>query len=1277
MIFFLHFPKNLILFFCLFLNTFSYSQTPDWSWVDIENGQTNGILSYKITTDKFGFVYVAGMTYLPQSFGSTALGNSNDPVPFILKYNNKGDIIWALAATRSSTSGAIKIGDLKTDNKGNIYLIGSWSGSDITFGGQTLNYTSYNSYDGFIFKIDAGGNSIWNLKIGGDNQDFLYSMDIDDENHIYLTGTLRSSQTYIEYYQNGSIIHDTLYAASSGKDDILVIKYDEDGGLIWSKSFGTASAYEYAYAITVDENENTYIGGYWESATSTSFGSITVTKSGSNSSDEQFILKLDENGDEQWVKAAASGNDDRIYKLEIQSSAIYSLGRFNYTIAFDNTSFTSVASSIDMFLAKYDLDGNLKWAKQLGMSAGSELPNNLSIDNNENLFISGGHSSNDTLYFDAIAVSAQNSFDMFLAKYDSAGNAKWGISIGGNGVSTGGFPGVSCDNQNGIYFCGYFDNQNIIVLANDSFASTDSNYDIFVAALVDFSDTVSIYDTTAIYSFDNGGLYGGSSTDLTYSQNNRLFSGIETPVSLFISDDEATTWYKAFDNDSLEYTTNGIERGWSGKATKILTNQNNWVAVLTNHPKNKYSAVVISYNNGDTNTYKTAIDPLMLNNFGYGSYTASAIALSDYNLYAALGPCVVKIGSGAINSVTDITNILSAISGLPSTSTVNSIALANNANAYPYYIAIDENGDENGYNRLLYRFNGSTYAQINLPSTLNGIQAVFTHPTQTSGDTIFVTGIDINTSAYKIYRSFDAGINWSDVSYSSASDFLSDVDYSAYWNLSSSNNIILIIPGNAISKDLGATWDVLANEQTANVIKPDDLNTIVGSDKTVEISTTGTSGSFTRMPSYGLESLEVNKIARTESESIFYIATKTGLGYTKSYLDTTLSAGEKWTTPNGVFPLISDTIDFGAVAIDPTDSLHVIAGSKYGFYISTNGINFTTVAPTNFTSDNPQVKDIVLINHNTAIAVTGGDSAYDTGKGNIWRTIDGGLNWTNVSPSGFKSGNSIAIGSVGTDTAIYIGTGLLNVDTGYLYKSTDLGITWLRIKNGPTSMAGTSILGLPINDIAIDPRGKDTLYIAAGYENEYAFVLSFDGGETFIYLNSYTQKPYTSIAINRNNPDTVYTASGREIYLYDLLNNNFRFVFRGLPDEQIPDLMTGSILVGTTTGFYTFDPNLEPNPIDTLITNNHTENLNGIVVNVYPNPFSDEATIRLTLKDNADVAIDLYDLTGRKIQSIYKGKSEKGSTNYNFTANNLASGTYLINIKVNEAMGRRLLYHVE
>ncbi len=65
----------------------------------------------------------------------------------------------------------------------------------------------------------------------------------------------------------------------------------------------------------------------------------------------------------------------------------------------------------------------------------------------------------------------------------------------------------------------------------------------------------------------------------------------------------------------------------------------------------------------------------------------------------------------------------------------------------------------------------------------------------------------------------------------------------------------------------------------------------------------------------------------------------------------------------------------------------------------------------------------------------------------------------------------------------------------------------------------------------------------------------------------------------------------------------------------------------------------------------------------YPNPFNPETTIEFSLPFNSLVELDVYDILGRKINSLIKEELPAGLHRINFNAGNLSSGTYFYRIK--------------
>jgi hypothetical protein len=69
-------------------------------------------------------------------------------------------------------------------------------------------------------------------------------------------------------------------------------------------------------------------------------------------------------------------------------------------------------------------------------------------------------------------------------------------------------------------------------------------------------------------------------------------------------------------------------------------------------------------------------------------------------------------------------------------------------------------------------------------------------------------------------------------------------------------------------------------------------------------------------------------------------------------------------------------------------------------------------------------------------------------------------------------------------------------------------------------------------------------------------------------------------------------------------------------------------------------------------------------VNIYPNPVKDLATVTLTLKQNANVTVELTNLVGQQVLSLSKGNMSAGTQQFSLNASSLSSGAYFLTVKV-------------
>ena len=128
----------------------------------------------------------------------------------------------------------------------------------------------------------------------------------------------------------------------------------------------------------------------------------------------------------------------------------------------------------------------------------------------------------------------------------------------------------------------------------------------------------------------NLGLYGGMAIDLTYCNiNQRLFAGVNTPGSIFYTDDNGSNWTQPFQIDSLEYED--AQRGWGGGARKILTNSKGWVAVQTAQQGGTLTSAVVSYTEGDSGSFHTVMDKYLLHQI-HPDLDAQSVAQWDFRI---------------------------------------------------------------------------------------------------------------------------------------------------------------------------------------------------------------------------------------------------------------------------------------------------------------------------------------------------------------------------------------------------------------------------------------------------------------------------------------------------------------------------------------------------------------------------------------------------------------------------------------------------------------------
>ncbi|BDS14812.1 T9SS type A sorting domain-containing protein [Aureispira anguillae] len=344
--------------------------------------------------------------------------------------------------------------DVITDAAGNVYITGEFTGTvDFDPGIGTLNLNSGSTLYPSIFiqKLDANGNLVWAKSLGKSYADDMgYALALDEAGSLYITGVFSGPTDF-----NPSPWVDTLF--SNGGLDAFILKLDAGGNYQWAKALGGGNS-DYGYAITTDTFGYVYASGIFRLTADLDPGPAVqnVTSQGGW---DIYIEKLDTAGNLIWVKTIGGSSDEHIEDLITDHAGnIYLTGSFEGSPDFDPGAGTySIPSdgNEDIFVQKLDSSGNFVWVNTMGGSY-SDRAQCIKLDDAGNIYITGYFRG--TADFDPSPathnITGNGYQDIFIEKFDPAGNFLWVKTMGGTASDYG--EELVLDANNDIYVVGSF-----------------------------------------------------------------------------------------------------------------------------------------------------------------------------------------------------------------------------------------------------------------------------------------------------------------------------------------------------------------------------------------------------------------------------------------------------------------------------------------------------------------------------------------------------------------------------------------------------------------------------------------------------------------------------------------------------------------------------------------------------------------------------------------------------------------------------------------------------
>lgn len=484
---------------------------------------------------------------------------------------------------------------IKIDNNGDYVACGGYIGG-ISFDGTVLPGTG--SFNSFLSKHDKDGNLLWVVPGYGNGNSEAYDVAVDNNNNIYVTGYFRNNIDF-----NG------ITDSSPNEQNSYVAKFDSNGNIIWFEKFGSTVRNE-TYAIDVDSEGSIYLAGLFRGTTE--FVTTTLI---STTDPDSFILKLDPNGNEVWIRAGEGSSSSTGRAIDIDANDnVYLFGEFRNDLDYGGGQLVSAGGS-DLFLIKFDKNGNIIYQFRDGTGV-SEVAVKIKLDNQNNIYLTGWINGNTT--FGTINVSATGNTSVIL-KYNSSATIQWANSIGADGSD---FPrDLVLDNQTNVYVGGTF--AGTLVSINPSIVSSGSS-DLYISKF----DSDGNYDWTLTAT-------GGAATNetvygLAVDSFNTLFvigdiSGTVDFSGIIINSGSNTNTFiaNAFELVSIGVNTVNVATDGPFKATlngKIDSEGN---SAVTNR------GFVWDFNPSPT----IALNTKSSNGSGAGSFSESLIGLLPGTIY--------------------------------------------------------------------------------------------------------------------------------------------------------------------------------------------------------------------------------------------------------------------------------------------------------------------------------------------------------------------------------------------------------------------------------------------------------------------------------------------------------------------------------------------------------------------------------------------------------------------------------------------------------------------
>ena len=531
--------------------------------------------------------------------------------------------------------------------------------------------------------------------------------------------------------------------------------------------------------------------------------------------------------------------------------------------------------------------------------------------------------------------------------------------------------------------------------------------------------------------------------------------------------------------------------------------------------------------------------------------------------------------------------------------------------------------------------NTSTLGRISIDIAASSAQTIYTLLSNTSG---YTAGL---------YKTTDGGTTWT----------LANSSIGSSSNYAWFNRICKVNPSNPnhifcgglymeISTNGGTsvsqTLSSIHVDHHAVCFAPSNSNYIViGNDGGINYSTNGGS-SFTESPTLPVTQFYAGDISYQNPNTIIGGAQDNGTNMT------TGGTGSWYEVYGG---------DGFYCLIDYQNPQRMYACSQNGYFgYSTNGgVSF---------SGGTSGLDLTYSNWSTPVVMDKNTpTTLYCGTYKVYKTTNGMQSWTAISPDLAKA----HVANLGTITTLDVSKTNQNV----IYAGTDDANVWVTT-NGGTNWTLVNA-GLPnrwVTRLTIDPAAANICYVThSGYKVDstgaHIFRTTNYGANWTAINGNLPDAPVNDILVDPSNPAKLYAGTDYGVMITTNLGQNWS-VFGSLPSSvPVHDLTihqpTTKIIAWThgRSAYYNY-----LGQIQHIQPGNGSEPVDFALYQNYPNPFNPISRIKYKISKMSHVSIAVFDISGKKIQTLLDKNTNQGDYEIVFDGSGLSSGVYFYSLYI-------------